>query len=1114
MRDIKDNDKESKDSQDNEKLSEKIEELIRHKAKIEEELKNKFTKDVTIMFTDIYESTSFFEAYGDIDGLTMVQRHNDILFPIISQFQGKVLKTIGDALMVLFDTPENAVRAAIEAQRKLHDYNKNKDKKEQILIRVGINFGKGIVETSDVYGDVVNIAARIESLAEPEQILISKSVYEKVKNSDEIICRQMKSSKVKGKTDKIELYRVIWGEEDVFIGKTRAVAENIYKKRIIEKTLVLEISREEDKFKASVFEKTGSSEITMRHYEESRINEVDISRYCNEITELLARATRKGKISNEILAMLRRTGQSLFDLLLPKNVKRKLSSSDTKNLILNIEDNLVQIPWELLYDGKEFLCLKFNIGRVVTTKYDVSDVKIRKAEKPLKMLIISDPMGDLPSSYIEGQKIRDLLDEGEDLINANLLTDKISPDFIKQRMRSFDIIHYAGHALYDAENPSNSRWLLKDGNLKASEILNMGGLSPFPSLVFSNACQTGQTEEWRLEKDYENQIYGLANAFLLSGVQHYIGTFWDIRDEPSNYFAISFYREIIKGVSIGEAMRNARLALVDTYGYETIVWASYMLYGDPNFRYIDLKEEASEEEKKAEQQPAKKVATISTDKLRDVTLTMEGVVPSSAKSYKKVFTYLGVSVLTILFLVSGIYFYRSLTMPEREISEESYRLLNTGKVEEARLRFERIINKGGKTLSKGYEGLAAVFFLKGDYQKAEDFCNKVATIDTQNLYIHVIKGNIFSNQGRVDEATSEYKKATESLHGEKWQRAEAFNKLGIIYASQNQSKDAMDNYDKALKSNSQDYLPYANKAALLGKEGKYEDAINLYKNALSINPNDEVSKTLLSNLERKSAFNTSKEKQERIDKLISDLISDYEKKHKNGELLKEKDVWRSKPITSAFIDFENKGGILARPGEDEFLLLTLTNLLQEKGRVKVIEREALDKVLGELKLSTSSLADKETALKVGKILAVKLISTGSILRYGNDLQINMRMIEADTSEIKIALAESYAGNIPLSKIASDIAIKISNKIVKGYPLKGEVASIDKNGNAVINIGTFSGVVPGVKMKVIKDKALSPAGENLAGEIEITSVDEETSSGKIIKGEGMIKKGTRLIEDIN
>ena len=182
--------------------------------------------------------------------------------------------------------------------------------------------------------------------------------------------------------------------------------------------------------------------------------------------------------------------------------------------------------------------------------------------------------------------------------------------------------------------------------------------------------------------------------------------------------------------------------------------------------------------------------------------------------------------------------------------------------------------------------------------------------------------------------------------------------------------------------------------------------------------------------------------------------------------------------------------------------------------MKVIEREALDKVLGELKLSTSSLADKETALKVGKILAVKLISTGSILRYGNDLQINMRMIEADTSEIKIALAESYAGNIPLSKIASDIAIKISNKIVKGYPLKGEVASIDKNGNVVINIGTFSGEVPGVKMKVIKDKALSPAEENLAGEIEITSVDKETSSGKVIKGGGMIKKGNRLIEDVN
>jgi hypothetical protein len=106
-----------------------------------------------------------------------------------------------------------------------------------------------------------------------------------------------------------------------------------------------------------------------------------------------------------------------------------------------------------------------------------------------------------------------------------------------------------------------------------------------PSLVFSNACQSGHTGEWRIGEEYEQEIYGLANAYLLAGVQHYIGTFWEILDEPSGYFAKRFYSFLAQGVKVGEAVRRARLELIDAYGEETIVWATYMLYGDPSFEF-------------------------------------------------------------------------------------------------------------------------------------------------------------------------------------------------------------------------------------------------------------------------------------------------------------------------------------------------------------------------------------------------------------------------------------------------------------------------------------------------------------------------------------------------
>jgi hypothetical protein len=123
----------------------------------------------------------------------------------------------------------------------------------------------------------------------------------------------------------------------------------------------------------------------------------------------------------------------------------------------------------------------------------------------------------------------------------------------------------------------------------------MGGLQPMPSLVFSNACQSGHSGEWRIGEEDEQQIFGLANAYLLSGVRHYIGTFWEILDEPSSQFAKLFYGSVSQGESVGEAVRKAREKLIEAHGEETIVWAGYMLYGDPTFVFDPAEKKEGEE---------------------------------------------------------------------------------------------------------------------------------------------------------------------------------------------------------------------------------------------------------------------------------------------------------------------------------------------------------------------------------------------------------------------------------------------------------------------------------------------------------------------------------------
>lgn len=184
-----------------------IESLLKARDEIDKEIKKKFRKEITVMFTDIVGSTSFFEQKGDIEGRAMVQKHNEILFPKIKANGGHVIKTIGDAIMAAFDQPIKGVLAAMAMQEVLTEHNHGIIEDEQIHIRIGIHSGMGISEPTDVYGDVVNVAARVESLANGDEILITKSVYDFVK--DAVVCKPLGTKGVKGKLKEVEIYKVI-----------------------------------------------------------------------------------------------------------------------------------------------------------------------------------------------------------------------------------------------------------------------------------------------------------------------------------------------------------------------------------------------------------------------------------------------------------------------------------------------------------------------------------------------------------------------------------------------------------------------------------------------------------------------------------------------------------------------------------------------------------------------------------------------------------------------------------------------------------------------------------------------------------------------------------------
>ena len=212
-----------------------IEELLRRRREllqeIDQEILKSHTREVTLLFTDIVGSTRFYERMGDIQGRQMVQTHNDLLFPIIASHGGQVIKTIGDSIMAAFPEPEPAVRCTVEMQRAILRHNEDPSSEHRFHVRMGLHCGRAVVEEKDFFGDAVNTAARVESRAEGDEIIVSAAVKEGAPRV-EVPLVLLGSAEVKGKEEAVELYLVNWqglGPEEIdravrarAVGKTPA----------------------------------------------------------------------------------------------------------------------------------------------------------------------------------------------------------------------------------------------------------------------------------------------------------------------------------------------------------------------------------------------------------------------------------------------------------------------------------------------------------------------------------------------------------------------------------------------------------------------------------------------------------------------------------------------------------------------------------------------------------------------------------------------------------------------------------------------------------------------------------------------------------------------------
>jgi class 3 adenylate cyclase len=136
-------------------------------------------KDLTLLFTDLKGSTAMYDEVGDPKAYYLVRQHFEILGKVIAEFKGAIVKTIGDAVMAAFMTPTDAVQAALTMLRDMQTFNQTTSK--PLHLKVGIHRGHSIAvtlnERLDYFGQTVNIAARVQGLADADEIYVTDAVY-------------------------------------------------------------------------------------------------------------------------------------------------------------------------------------------------------------------------------------------------------------------------------------------------------------------------------------------------------------------------------------------------------------------------------------------------------------------------------------------------------------------------------------------------------------------------------------------------------------------------------------------------------------------------------------------------------------------------------------------------------------------------------------------------------------------------------------------------------------------------------------------------------------------------------------------------------------------------
>lgn len=453
----------------------------------------------------------------------------------------------------------------------------------------------------------------------------------------------------------------------------------------------------------------------------------------------------------------------------------------------------------------------------------------------------------------------------------------------------------------------------------------------------------------------------------------------------------------------------------------------------------------------------------------------------------------------------------------KAMAVNGYAALKEGKLSEAEQIFKDLQKRGTEGGIIGLEGLAAVQFRKGEMGKALQLAKEVEKMAPNRAYPNVIKADIFIQEGKKEEAEAELRIALQKKEVESYQQAEIYLRLGRLYANKKQYREAQTTIEKGIEVDPFNIELTTGRGIVYEKEGNLDKALESYRQALALDKTDTFAVVLAKRVQEILVLQKDVKRKERVDQLVKELSEKYRsQKPVKTEI---QDTWTSRPMVLTFVDFEERGGLAERDGFSLVTVLRLGKLLEETGRVKVVDRNLMERTLEELNMSAQELADKETMLRLGRLMAAKLIGTGSIYYLPQGTMLSLRLIDTETTTLPYVTNKQFDPQISLEKGLYQLNREMLKTIISKYPLRGYIMKVAED-QAVLNLGSERGVVPGTKLDVLeeqepilyKGRKHQPAPK-VVGRVEVMRVEPDLCYAKIINQERSIKTDDKVQEKL-